>query len=425
MTAPLRILQVSTADAGGGAERVAAGLARRHREHGATVWRAVGHRTTDAPDVFKIGVGTRRLVRLATRPHVLLDYIRGHEDFGFPGTHSLLDRLPQRPHIVHCHNLHGGYFDLRALPWLTRELPVMVTLHDAWMLTGHCAQSFDCERWKTGCGDCPDLTIEPAIRRDATAFNWGRKRGIYANSRVYVAAPSRWLMDNAEQSMLAPAIAGRRVIPNGVDLSVFCIGDRQAARTALGIPRDAHVLVTTVGRHGSLWRDHAMLRDALCRVAARLPARHIHLIVLGGDARDLRINGMTLVEPGYVDDETTMSSYFQAADIYVHAARADTFPTAVIEALGCGAPVVATRVGGIAEQISDGVTGIGVPAGDSLRFAEAVVALLTDEPMRRTMSYAAARDARDRFDVRHHADAYLDWYRTIIADWNRDTASAS
>ena len=50
------------------------------------------------------------------------------------------------------------YFDFKGS--LTSE-----TEADAWLLSGHCAHSFDCERWRTGCGECPDLGIEPAIRR--------------------------------------------------------------------------------------------------------------------------------------------------------------------------------------------------------------------------------------------------------------------
>jgi hypothetical protein len=58
----------------------------------------------------------------------------------------------------------------------------MLTLHDAWLLSGHCAHSFDCQRWKTGCGECPDLDVYPASPRDATACNWRRKREILAEA---------------------------------------------------------------------------------------------------------------------------------------------------------------------------------------------------------------------------------------------------
>jgi len=74
------------------------------------------------------------------------------------------------------------------------------------------------------------LIIYPAITRDATAYNWRWKREIYAKSRLYVATPSRWLMRKVEQSILASAIIEAKVIPNGVDLTVFHPGDRREAR---------------------------------------------------------------------------------------------------------------------------------------------------------------------------------------------------
>ena len=64
-------------------------------------------------------------------------------------------------------------------------------------------------------------------------------------------------------------------------------------------------------------------------------------------------------------------AYYQAADIYIHAAKADTFPNVVLEALACGLPVVATAVGGIPEQIDHERTGFLVPPGDAAGMAEA------------------------------------------------------
>ena len=87
----------------------------------------------------------------------------------------------------------GGYFDFAALPSLSRMSPLVLTLHDAWLLADTARILLGCERWKTGCGDCPDLTIYPAATRDATDFNWQRKQRIFARSRLYIATPSRWL----------------------------------------------------------------------------------------------------------------------------------------------------------------------------------------------------------------------------------------
>jgi glycosyltransferase involved in cell wall biosynthesis len=466
---PLRILQVGTTDFGGGAATVASTLARGFRARGCEAWLAAGQKTSDDPNVFLVPDDDRRLyrisgysalqsqlrrmasrfpgsgcgwlsrsLRLATHPRALAGRWRGQEDFEFPGTHRLLDLVPARPDIVHCHNLHGGYFDLRALSWLGRHVPTVLTLHDAWLLSGHCAHSFDCERWKTGCGRCPDLAIDPAIRRDATAENWARKRDIYAESRLYVATPCRWLLGKVEQSILAPAVEDARVIPNGVDLSVFRPADKRSVRERLGLSPDAATVLLTTGSRGGMWRSLDTLRAA-GRLIASSTARHdVSVIVLGDVDPSLRIDGIDVRFVGYQTDPKEVARYHQAADVYVHAARADTFPSAILEALACGTPVVATAVGGIPEQINpaqidairtnaferlERATGVLVPAGDADAMADAVLALLTNSASRRILGENAVSDARDRFDSNRQIECHLAWYRAIIDDWNGHAVS--
>src|SRR6185295_12663743 len=103
----------------------------------------------------------------------------------------------------------------------------------------------------------------------------------------------------------------------------------------------------------------------------------------------------------------------QAADVYVHAARAETFPNAILEALACGLPVVATAVGGIPEQVTEH-TGVLVPAADAVAMASAIERILSDDTWRRCLGASASRDAAQRFDVRREAADYLRWYRAIL-----------
>jgi glycosyltransferase involved in cell wall biosynthesis len=327
-----------------------------------------------------------------------VDAALGREVFHFPGTYHILDLPPTPPDIVHAHNLHVDFFDLRALPWLSRQRPFMITMHDAWLLSGHCAHSFDCERWKVGCGHCPDLTIYPWIKRDATAYNWRRKRQIYSRSRLYIATPSRWLMKKVEQSMLAPAIVESRLIPYGIDLTVFRSRDKREARAALNLPQDKFVLALRAKslKEKNFWMDYRAARAVVEAVTtqSQIP---VMVMALGANQPDEHFGQSVIRYVPPLADHGELVQYYQAADLFVHAARADTFPLTVLEALACGTPVVATQVGGIPEQIVDGVTGFLTPSGDSKAMIDRIFYLLNNRKLCSQMGQDAANDARKRF----------------------------
>ena len=439
------ILQVTAVEMTGGASRVAWSLHRAYGKRGLRSWMAVGRRETDDPSVFQIPNEQARrpwtrsllrirrkvepksadvrgawllsqILRLTAEPIRAWDLWQGVEDFRYPASWKVLELPPVTPDIVHCHNLHSNYFDLRALPWLSHAVPVVLTLHDAWLLGGHCAHSFDCEKWKTGCGRCPDLSIYPRIWRDATAYNWRRKKDIYSCSRLYIATPSRWLMDKVQQSMLMQAALQCRVIANGVDLEVFRPGDQLGARRNLGLPLDAQILVfvsQTVRR--SQWRDYGLLEETVRRLAREAPEGQPMIVICWGDVGEPRRFGRAEIRfLPFEDKGAEISSYFQAADICLHPAKIDTFPTVILEALACGTPVVATAVGGIPEQVDDGVTGFLVPSGDAEAMAARVHQLLADSELRQKIGVQAVESARSRFSLDQQVDSYLSWYEEIL-----------
>lgn len=443
----LAIAQIGTIDEGGGAATVARGLMRGCAARGHRVSHIVGRKRSDDPNVmvmpdddrlpFRLSGYTalqsalRRLaghfpdrgfgligrsLRLATHPRAMVSQLKGVEDFEFPATRNLLEQLGAMPDILHAHNLHGGFFDLRALSSLSTRVPTVLTLHDMWLLTGHCAHSLGCERWQTGCGSCPDLRLDPAVRRDATAENWRRKQAIYADSRLHVATPSRWLSEKLDRSILAPAIKSMRVIPNGVEPTVFHPADRARARQARGLPADTAIVLLTTGSRGSMWKDDATLRETMLRLSARASPQPILFVAVGRESAVTMADGPKTRSIPFQHDPRIMAEYYRAADLYIHAARADTFPLAVLEALACGTPVIATAVGGVPEQIktTGDATGVLVPRGDSAAMAAAVETLLADAGARARLAANAVADVKARFTLDRQVGAYLSWYEEIL-----------
>jgi glycosyltransferase involved in cell wall biosynthesis len=458
-----RILILSNSDQCGGAEKMAWDLFQAYRARGLVSFMVVGEKHSHNPHVYVLPKSrpgpwfrgwrglNNRLRSLADRhamrtlealvavtshvaqPGKWFDRVLGHDDFRFPNTYQLLEQSPARPDVIHCHNLHGGFFDLRALPWLSRQAPVVLSLHDSWLLSGLCGHPFDCERWKVGCGHCPYLSTwqEPAwSTRDGTAYNWRRKKKIFAQCRLHVTTACQWLMNKVRQSILAPAVKDARVIPYGVDLHLFQPGDRLAAREKLGIPADALILLTiarTLVTNPS--KDYPTLRKAMILLAARHPKLRI-ILIARGEARPTETQGNSEIryEP-WTSSAADIVHYYHAADIYVHVAKMDTFPLSILEAQACGIPVVASAVGGIPEQVrslvaanaeirsweADKATGVLAPPGDHEALVSAIERLALDHGLRSGMGANAARLACSHFDLNRQVQAYLDWYAELAA----------
>jgi glycosyltransferase involved in cell wall biosynthesis len=207
-----------------------------------------------------------------------------------------------------------------------------------------------------------------------------------------------------------------RVIPNGIDLSVFNPGDRKAARTRLGLPGDAAIVlfVSNLVKR-SLWRDYGIMKAAVQAFAERQDKRRVIFVCLGEDRRPDRIGRAELRFVPYQVDPVVVAEFYRAADVYLHASRADTFPNVILEAMACGTPVVATSVGGIPEQIEDGVTGFLAPPGDAEAIVTRMERLLSDDDLRRRFGAAAVESACGHFGLDRQIDHYLAWYQEIIA----------
>jgi glycosyltransferase involved in cell wall biosynthesis len=196
------------------------------------------------------------------------------------------------------------------------------------------------------------------------------------------------------------------------------------------------LLFTAHGVRRNIWKDYPTMKAAVSIALRGLEGQNVLFVAVGDDAPASRIGDAEIRFVPYQNDPATVAAYYQAADVYLHAARAETWGLTITEALACGTPVVATAVGGISEQlkglaISDAglqandlnrhstgnATGVLVPERDAPAMAASIVRLVMDEPLRRRLGANAARDARNRFDLQLQADQYLAWYQQIVDDW--------
>jgi glycosyltransferase involved in cell wall biosynthesis len=186
------------------------------------------------------------------------------------------------------------------------------------------------------------------------------------------------------------------IVHNGFDADWFTPDPSSASafRAHYAIPSDASIVLTV----GALvaGKGHALGIAALARLSER-GANVVYLLAGDGprrqEVRRLAANaGVPLCNPGWLPASELREAY-RAADVMLHPSEHEIFPNAVGEAMACGAPVVATAVGGTPELVGDdGRGGLLVPSGDVDAVAEAVGSLLR-EPARRA---ELGREARAR-----------------------------
>jgi glycosyltransferase involved in cell wall biosynthesis len=120
-----------------------------------------------------------------------------------------------------------------------------------------------------------------------------------------------------------------------------------------------------------------------------------------------------------VDSPKKLAEYFQACDLYLHTADAETFGLAVCEAMACGASVVATNAGGIPELVRDGETGCTVPIGDDERMVAHILDLMVNRERLKRMGHRAAQIARDEYGLERMVDDYIQLYQELILEHNK------
>jgi len=402
----------STADREGGSARSAYRIHDGLRRRGHRSRMLVGHKVTDDPDVATVSGGglARRLDDYAncTTARFGLQYQ------WIPSSRRLLrHHWLKAPDVIQLYNTHGGYFTHRLLPDLARRAPIVWRLSDMWPVTGHCAYAGPCERWRDGCGQCPDLETYPPIGRDTTAWLWRQKQRLYRAAHLTVVAPSSWTEAIARA---APVFAGAAVhrIPNGLDQTVFRPLDRAAARAVLDIPRAgtailfaAHV-VSDNARKGT-----ALLEEALHRLG---PCPDLLLLVAGvGSERWADRVPQTVVPLGYLQDDRLLAAANAAADFVVVPSAVENLPNSVIEAFSCGRPAVAFDTGGIRDAVRDGETGLLVQAGDTAALADGMARLIEDESLRRAMGERALDLARREYSAEVQAARFEELYLSLTA----------
>ncbi|MCE6952428.1 glycosyltransferase family 4 protein [Cereibacter sphaeroides] len=238
---------------------------------------------------------------------------------------------------------------------------------------------------------------------------------------------TRWLIGRMDEVVATSRRTARylerpaEVILHGIDTESFRPGDRAEVRAGLGLPQA--VLVGCYGRiraqKGTDVFVHAMMRLLPTRpgvgavVMGRAVGEHqAFLDALKAEVAQAGLADRILFLPEVTVDR--MPDWYRALEIYVAPQRWEGFGLTPLEAMACGVPVVATRVGAF-EELVDDATGLLITPGDVEAMTEAVAPLLDDASLRARMAEAARARTLAGFRIEDEAAALVALYRRLLA----------
>ena len=115
--------------------------------------------------------------------------------------------------IIHFHMFHNTGLQLYALRKMANEKKVILSLHDPWLLTGRCVHFYDCNKWKKGCGNCPDLTTAFSLNVDHSKMLCDLKKNVFKDLDVDLVVPTKWMYNNIKESPILKNIENVYRIP--------------------------------------------------------------------------------------------------------------------------------------------------------------------------------------------------------------------
>lgn len=247
----------------------------------------------------------------------------------------------EKPDIVHLQCINGNFVNIyKLITWLKEsEIPTVLTLHAEFMYTANCGHAFDCEQWKTGCGQCPQLyNATKSLYFDRTHESHIKMADAFSgfDSRLSIVSVSPWLMERAKQSLVL-SDKNHYVILNGVDTDIF------HQRSVEQLAEKHQVNHRTVIFHAT-----AMFRDRLddpkgggfiLQLARRLRDLPVLFFVAGkfdisGEIPD------NVILLGEIRDQNLLAEYYSMADFTVLTSKRETYSMVCAESLCCGTPVV-------------------------------------------------------------------------------------
>lgn len=326
---------------------------------------------------------------------------------------SLLSDLTSfAPDVVHCHSYYGD-LPYNFLARISHLYPTCFTPHDPRPIGTIHSTCWECPHAKN-CLKCPLVNKRHRLIPFLNKYFRQRLYKRYIHWRtaknLRIVSPSQWLKKRLQATELSRFSLCH--IPYGIDLEHFYPVSQ--SRSYLGLPAENPIIlfIAHADPNAQSFNPRKGLKyvaDAFFNII--LPKYSDAILMIAGES--VIPNHPNIKPLGKVSYDK-LPIYYSAADILTVASIVDNLPYTVLEAMGCGTPVVGSRIGGISEEIEEGVTGYLVPPADSQSLGTALLSIIGNREKQEKMSQASRARAESLFNMKKFIQKHEELYQTII-----------
>ena len=271
--------------------------------------------------------------------------------------------------IIHYHLLHNRMISMYDLNKLLKSKPCVWTLHDLWMLTGHCVQPVDCDKWKTGCIECNKKNDEAfPLYHNTSDQMWKIKKQQLEDVNPDIVVSTDFMADCVKKSPITSHFDKIHKIPFGINLNSIKNIDKDDAKKKLGIPKDRFVI--------GIRDENNSIKGVYYFVEAmkKINPCNITIISVGnGTMLEELSDNYNCVKLGWCNDLDMMDLFYSASDLFAMPSLAESFGLMAIEAMAHETPVVCFDNTVLPEITHSGESGIAVEYKNSDALSEAIV----------------------------------------------------
>lgn len=361
----------------------------------------------NGPDISEGGY------RIGSKPdflcHTLVSLFTGlHGYSSVFSTVRLIEKIKKfNPDIVHLHNLHGGYINIRLLfQYLSKNnIKTVITVHDCWLYTGKCYHYYEanCDRFLHKCGNCPQLSMYPkSYWFDFTSKMLKDKQKLLGSLKnLHIVTISDWLQSQVKRTFLGTRPV--TTIRNGVS-SVYRHYD-DAYSPIFDERLSGKFIILGVA---SSWNSHKGIADFV-KLAKMLSDDEV-IVLVGHIKKDIVLpDNICVID--HTNNMEELANIYNCASVYVSLSTEETFGLTIAEALSCGLPSVVYRATACSEMVSEGENGYIAQPHNVPQVYEYIQQIKNAPVIERNI---ISQNAQRKYSMQHMTDEYLSFYNRRV-----------